>query len=375
VKNKPTTTKTSALLPLDQVIQGNCLEVMPTLPEQSIDLVFADPPYNLQLSRALWRPNLTRVDAVEDHWDQFGDYHEYDSFTLKWLNECRRLLKPDGTLWVIGTYHNIHRIGAILQDMGFWILNDILWIKTNPMPNFHGVRFTNAHEILIWAQKERGAKASYNHLTTKALNDGMQMRSDWLLPTCVGKERIKKDGKRAHPTQKPEALLYRVLMSSSQPGEIILDPFFGTGTTGVVAQQLQRHWIGIEMNPEYARLASERILSNHIHNFDPEIFLINEKRRRQRIPFGRLLESGLLQPGQTLFFEGKAGAEATIHSDGTLQCGNLMGTIHTLTRQLLQAPGNGWTHWYYKDTDSGHLHSIDELRQKIRGRIVNDDGR
>ena len=375
MKKKPATQKTSTVLPLDQVIQGDCLEIMPTLPEQSIDLVFADPPYNLQLSRALWRPNLTRVDAVDDHWDQFGDYLEYDSFTRKWLTECRRLLKPDGTLWVIGTYHNIHRIGAILQDMGFWILNDILWIKTNPMPNFHGVRFTNAHEILIWAQKQRGAKATYNHLTTKALNDGLQMRSDWLLPTCVGKERIKNDGKRAHPTQKPEALLYRVLMSSSQPGDIILDPFFGTGTTGIIAKQLQRHWIGIETNLEYLELARERIRSSRQPELDPHLFTLAEKRLRERIPFGNLIENGLLQPGQTLFFKGKDGAEATIHSDGTLHCGNLTGTIHTVARQLLQAPGNGWTHWYYQDAESGPLRSIDELRQKLRGLSVYDDGK
>ncbi|MBN2257655.1 MAG: site-specific DNA-methyltransferase, partial [Anaerolineaceae bacterium] len=219
-------------LPIDQIIHGNCLTVMPTFPDASIDTVFVDPPYNLRLSRDLWRPNRTRVEAVTDEWDQFNDYSDYDVFTRQWVAECRRVLKPGGTLWAIGTYHNIHRIGTILQDMDFWILNDIVWIKTNPMPNFHGVRFTNAHEILIWAQKQRNSKTPFNYLTAKSLNDGLQMRSDWLMPTCVGKERIKKSGKRAHPTQKPVGLLYRILISSTRPGDIVLDPFFGTGTTG-----------------------------------------------------------------------------------------------------------------------------------------------
>lgn len=338
---------------------------MPTLPEESIDLIFVDPPYNLRLSRDLWRPNRTRVNAVKETWDRFADYPAYDAFTRQWIIECRRLLKPKGTLWVIGTYHNIHRIGAILQDMDFWILNDIIWIKTNPMPNFNGVRFTNSHETLIWAQKQRNSKTVFNHMTAKALNDGLQMRSDWVLPTCVGKERIKKTGKRAHPTQKPAALLYRILMSSTRPGDVVLDPFFGTGTTGLMASELKRHWIGIEKDLDYVALAQERIRAGKQPDINPALYELAEKRHRGRIPFGSLLEVGLLHPGQTLFFENRNGVEATIHSDGTLIYGNLRGTIHTLGRQLLHAPCNGWLHWYYKDPASGQLRIIDELRQLL----------
>ena len=361
-------------LPLDQIIQGDCLTIMPTLPAESIDLVFADPPYNLQLTRDLWRPNLTRVDAVKETWDQFNDYSDYDEFTRQWILECRRLLKPEGTLWVIGTYHNIHRIGTILQDLDFWILNDIIWIKTNPMPNFHGVRFTNAHEILIWAQKQRDAKTRYNHMTIKALNDDLQMRSDWLLPICCGKERIKKGGKKAHPTQKPEALLYRILMASTRPGDIVLDPFFGTGTSGIVAKQLHRHWIGIEKNLEYVKLSSERIDATHQTDFDPLVFNLTEKRRRPRIPFGSLLENGLLLPGQKLFLGGKNGKMATVHSDGTIHCDNLQGSIHMVARQILQAPCNGWEEWFYEDPVSGEMRSINELRLELYALLEQEKG-
>ncbi|MGB8251594.1 MAG: DNA methyltransferase [Anaerolineaceae bacterium] len=347
---------------------------MPTLPAESIDMVFADPPYNLQLPRDLWRPNLTRVDAVKETWDQFNNYSDYDAFTRQWILECRRLLKPEGTFWVIGTYHNIHRIGAILQDLDFWILNDIVWIKTNPMPNFHGMRFTNAHEILIWAQKQRDAKTSYNHMTIKALNDDLQMRSDWLLPICCGKERIKKDGKKAHPTQKPEALLYRILMASTRPDDIVLDPFFGTGTSGVVARHLHRHWIGIEKNPDYVELASERIDTIHQAEFDPLLFNLTEKRRRPRIPFGSLLENGLLMPGQILFLGGKKGKTATVHSDGTIHCDKLHGSIHMVARQILQAPCNGWEEWLYEDPVSGEMRSINELRLELYALLDEEKG-
>ncbi len=238
-------------LPLDQILQGDCLEILNQLPENSIDLIFADPPYNLQLQKDLWRPNMTRVAAVDDAWDQFDGFHAYDKFTLAWLSACRRVLKDTGAIWVIGTYHNIFRVGAILQDLGFWILNDVVWIKTNPMPNFRGVRFTNAHETLIWAAKNPRSHNAFNHRLMKSLNDDLQMRSDWLLPICSGPERIKVDGKKAHSTQKPEALLYRVVLASSRPGDVVLDPFFGSGTTGAVAKKLHRHWIGIELEPGY----------------------------------------------------------------------------------------------------------------------------
>ncbi len=247
------------VLPRDQILQGDSVACLDTLPEQSIDLIFADPPYNLQLQQTLWRPNRTKVDAVNELWDHFDSFAEYDAFTRAWLTACRRVLKANGTLWVIGSYHNIYRVGAILMDLGYWILNDVVWTKTNPMPNFRGVRFTNAHETLIWAQKERGNPYTFNYQTMKALNGGLQMRSDWEIPICSGKERIKIDGVKAHPTQKPEALLERVILSSSNVGDVILDPFFGSGTTGAVAKRLHRHWIGIERDPVYVKVATERI--------------------------------------------------------------------------------------------------------------------
>jgi modification methylase len=249
----------NGLIPVDQLIQGDCVEVLKSLPAGSVDMIFADPPYNLQLQQDLWRPNLTRVDPVQDHWDRFSSFTDYDKFTRFWLEGCKRVLKNTGTIWVIGTYHNIFRVGAILQDLGFWVLNDVVWIKSNPMPNFHGVRFTNAHETLIWAQKNRGEKYTFNYHLMKALNDDLQMRSDWYLPTCRGKERIQRNGVKAHATQKPEQLLYRIIQASTLPGDLILDPFFGLGTTGAVAHRLNRRWIGIEQEARYIPIALERL--------------------------------------------------------------------------------------------------------------------
>ena len=274
----------SSVLPIDVILNGDCISELKKLPDHSVDLVFADPPYNLQLAQELWRPNLTLVDAVDDEWDQFENFSTYDDFSRKWLTECRRILKPDGTLWVIGSYHNIFRVGTILQDIGYWILNDIIWIKHNPMPNFRGVRFTNAHETLIWAQKEKGSSYTFNHHAMKALNEDLQMRSDWNLAICSGGERLKKDGKKLHPTQKPEALLYRVLLASSEVGDIVLDPFFGTGTTGAVAKRLHRHYIGIERDLEYVAAARERIENVHQVEFNPPIFVTPDPRKETENP-------------------------------------------------------------------------------------------
>ena len=265
---------------IDTIIEGNCIDVLPSLPADSVDLIFADPPYNLQLQGDLWRPNVSKVDGVTEDWDKFESLEAYDDFTRRWLSECRRVLKPTGTLWVIGSYHNIYRVGSILQDLGYWILNDIVWVKSNPMPNFRGVRFTNAHETLLWAQKEPGAKYTFNYRAMKALNDDLQMRSDWFLPICTGKERLKEDGKKAHPTQKPEALLYRVLLATTEPGDTVLDPFFGTGTTGAMAKKLQRHYIGIELEPSYIRVAQKRLESAIQLEFNAPIFLTPDPRRR-----------------------------------------------------------------------------------------------
>lgn len=356
-------------LPLNQVLPGNCIEVLSQFPENSVDLIFADPPYNLQLSQELRRPDRSLVVAVEDGWDKFADFEEYDRFTRLWLSGCRRVLKETGTLWVIGSYHNIFRVGAILQDLGYWILNDVVWIKSNPMPNFRGVRFTNAHETLIWAQKTKGAKYTFNYHAMKSLNDDLQMRSDWLLPLCTGKERLRLDSARLHSTQKPEALLYRVLLSSSLPGGVVLDPFFGTGTTGAVAKKLGRHFIGIERDESYIKLARERITAVE-HAVDSTL-MIQEPRRLPRIPFGALLEAGLLQPGQRLYFAKDESITATILSNGQLQCGNLTGSIHAVARSLFDGvPPNGWKCWLYALDDKKLL--IDTLRQIIQTEMAQD---
>jgi site-specific DNA-methyltransferase (adenine-specific) len=347
----------------DQILSGDCIEILARLPKNSVDLVFADPPYNLQLTQELWRPNHTHVEAVKDNWDKFPSFEEYDQFTFAWLSSCKRVLKDTGTLWVIGTYHNIYRVGTILQDLGFWILNDVIFIKTNPMPNFHGVRFTNAHETLLWAQKKKGAKYTFNHYAMKSLNEDLQMRSDWVLPIVKGKERIKTNGKKAHSTQKPEALLYRVLLSSSNPGDLVLDPFFGTGTTGAVAKKLGRHYIGIERDEDYIKIAQERIAS--VDSAPAEAVNLIDQRHQTRVPFGTLLEANLLQPGQRLYFL-RNGICATILADGHIRCGELTGSIHGVAKSLSNgAPVNGWDSWFIEDRN-GKWVSIEELRKQFR---------
>lgn len=357
-------------LPLDRILQGDCIQVLNALPEKSVDLIFADPPYNLQLQRDLWRPNMTKVDAVNDEWDQFSSFQAYDEFSRAWLSACRRVLKDTGTIWVIGSYHNTYRIGAIMQDLGYWFLNDVVWIKTNPMPNFRGVRFTNAHETLIWASKAKGARYTFNHHAMKALNGGKQMRSDWLLPICSGAERIKVNGVKAHSTQKPKALLYRVILSSSNPGDVVLDPFFGSGTTGVVAKKLHRHWIGIEREETYVRIAQERLDSVIPESFDKSTFDVRDRRRlAPRVPFASLLENDLLQPGQDLYFRQDRSAVARVKPDGKLILDDFEGSIHQAGRHLMGgSPCNGWEHWYF-EADDGELRPIDDLRQVIRERM------
>lgn len=349
-------------LPLDQVLVGDSIEILALLPEKSIDLIFADPPYNLQLSRELYRPNMTRVDGVDEAWDQFESLEDYDKFTRAWLSACRRVLKDTGTIWVIGSYHNIYRVGSIMQDLGFWFLNDVVWIKSNPMPNFRGVRFTNAHETLLWAQKNKGAKYTFNHHAMKSLNDGLQMRSDWELPLCNGRERLRVNGEKAHPTQKPEALLYRVLLSSSNAGDVVLDPFFGTGTTGAVAKKLQRHWIGIERDPIYAEIARRRIADVDAGMFSEEIYAYPSRRNRPRVAFGKLLEAGLVAPGQILFFGKTGNVVGKVRADGAIQCDGIVGSIHQTARKLMNAPCNGWELWFYED-ELGERKPLDVLRE------------
>jgi DNA modification methylase len=353
-------------LPLDQILTGDCVTVLASLPENSVDLIFADPPYNLQLKQTLWRPNMTKVDAVDDAWDKFGSFAEYDQFTRAWLEACRRVLKKTGTLWVIGSYHNIHRVGAILQDLDFWILNDVVWVKTNPMPNFRGVRFTNAHETLIWAQKKRGTRYTFNHHAMKALNDDLQMRSDWALPLCTGKERLKVNGAKAHATQKPEALLYRVLLASSKLGDVVLDPFFGTGTTGVAAKKLKRRWIGIERDPGYVKVAQARLDALPAPADEDSLYQMSTKRSLPRVPFGTLLERGLLQPGQKLYFGPKGKIQATVLANGQLRYKGEVGSIHAIGQRIQNAPCNGWEQWQFKDAQTGERAPIDQLRTRVR---------
>jgi modification methylase len=349
----------------DRIIRGDCRDVLAALPEKSVDLIFADPPYNLQLQQELWRPNMTKVDAVTDRWDHFESFAAYDQFTETWLRACRRVLKDTGTIWVIGSYHNIYRVGRILMDLGYWILNDICWVKSNPMPNFRGVRFTNAHETLLWAQKIKGAPYTFNYHTMKSLNDDLQMRSDWHIPLCNGKERLKSNGSKAHSTQKPEALLYRVIMSSSNPGDIVLDPFFGTGTTGAVARKLHRHWLGIETEANYVQLAQERIEAIEAGDYTQEIYTFPSKRDRPRVPFGQLLEQGLLQPGQKLYFGHDARFTATVLANGKLKYRDQIGSIHQIGKAIRNGPCNGWEHWYYLNPQTGQRVVIDQLREMV----------
>ncbi|NLI00710.1 MAG: site-specific DNA-methyltransferase [Chthonomonadales bacterium] len=350
------------VVPVNSVIVGDCIEVMAAWPDATFDLIFADPPYNLQLRNELWRPNESLVDAVDDAWDKIGSFADYDRFSRAWLSECRRLLKPNGAIWVIGTYHNIYRLGALMQDLGFWFLNDVVWVKSNPMPNFRGVRLTNAHETLIWAARSDRSRHTFNHHAAKTFNGGKQLRSDWRLPICCGSERLKADGRKLHSTQKPEALIERIVVISTRPGDLILDPFFGSGTTGAVAKRLQRRWVGIEREPTYAEAARRRIA-----DVIPDPLLAGDERRRpERIPFRTLVERGILRPGQTLCFRRDSSLQAVVTSSGHLRRGAEEGSIHRLGSSLSNgAPCNGWDHWYFEAED-GTLQPIGTLREMLR---------
>jgi modification methylase len=352
---------------VDRILPGDCIDLMAKLPAGSVDMVFADPPYNLQLEGTLHRPNHSKVDGVEESWDRFADFASYDRFTDAWLAGARRLLKPDGTLWVIGSYHNIFRVGARLQDLGYWILNDVVWRKTNPMPNFRGRRFTNAHETMIWCARDRESRYRFNYEAMKALNDDLQMRSDWLLPICSGGERLKDaSGKKAHPTQKPEALLHRVILAATQPGDLVLDPFFGTGTTGVVAKRLGRRFIGLERDKSYIVQAEKRLRATPA-NTDLEVVATPGKRDEPRIPFGWLVERGYLSPGTLLFSQNRRWT-AKVRADGTLIAADCRGSIHQVGAQVQGAPAcNGWQFWWFEV--EGRLVPIELLRQKLRAEL------
>jgi modification methylase len=352
-------------LPLDSILIGDCIAALEKLPPESVDAVFADPPYNLQLEGALTRPDASVVDAVDDDWDKFASFAAYDAFTRAWLLACRRVMKKNATLWVIGSYHNIFRVGAALQDLEFWLLNDIVWRKANPMPNFRGRRFTNAHETLIWASKSADAKAyTFHYEALKAGNDDLQMRSDWFIPLCTGEERLKgADGRKVHPTQKPEALLARVILASTNPGDVVLDPFFGTGTTGAVAKRLGRHFIGVERDSTYAAAARARI--DRVEPLSDLSFAAPpEKRAEARVPFLTLIEGGHIQPGEMLV-DDRRRHQAMVRADGTLSVSGIVGSIHKIGALVQGLPAcNGWTFWHAER--KGRLVSIDDYRAKVR---------
>jgi DNA modification methylase/uncharacterized membrane protein (UPF0136 family) len=355
------------VLELNTIHQGDCVELLKKIPDNSIDLIFADPPYNLQLNGELYRPNQTKVDGVDDAWDKFISKEEYDKFTESWLKECYRVLKNTGSIWVIGTYHNIFRVGTIIQNLGFWILNDIVWVKSNPMPNFKGTRFNNAHETLIWATKSQKSNYTFHYHSMKVMNDDLQMRSDWQIPICQGTERIKANGKKAHSTQKPAELLFRIILSTSNQNDIVLDPFSGSGTTAAVAKRLGRRFIAFEKESFYIQIANDRI--ENVKSISNEILEYKIERQKPKVSFGNLIEKGYAKIGEQLFSKNKKHI-AVIQSDSTILSGDVVGSIHKVSSKLLNKDSNnGWTFWYVER--SNDLICIDELRDAYGRKFFN----
>ena len=348
---------------INKIENGDSIEILKRIPDKSFDLVFADPPYNMQIGEKLTRPDDSKVDGVNDKWDQFSSFEHYDKFSKSWLKECKRILKDNGSMWVIGTYHNIFRLGYHIQNLNYWILNDVIWRKNNPMPNFKGTRFTNAHETLIWASKNKKSRYTFNYQSLKCLNDDLQMRSDWILPICNGKERLKKDGKKIHSTQKPEALLHRIILATTNKGDSIFDPFLGTGTTAVVAKKLGRKYFGVEKDKKYFQAAKQRI-NETLEIKDDYLDILPNNKSKPRVPFGSLIEMGLIKPGTTLF-DVKKRYNAKIMVDGSLKCQKAEGSIHKVAAKIIGAEScNGWTYWHY--ISGNDLKPIDNLREKLR---------
>ena len=346
----------------NKILNGNCVEELKKIPDKSFDLIFADPPYNLQIGKKLNRPDNSKVNGVKDKWDQFKNFEHYDIFCKEWLSECKRALKDDGAIWIIGSYHNIFRMGYHLQNMGYWILNDVIWKKNNPMPNFRGTRFTNAHETLIWASKNKNSKYTFNYQSLKCLNDDLQIRSDWTLPICNGSERIKKDGKKVHSTQKPESLLHRILLASTNKGDFVFDPFLGSGTTAAVAKKMGRNYFGIEKEKKYFKVAKQR-LDKTIKIEDHYLDTIKNNKSKPRIPFGSLIELGIVKPGMSIFDQKKK-VNAKIMADGSIKYHNSEGSIHKVAAKIIGAEScNGWTYWHC--IMNGAMVPIDNLRQKL----------
>jgi len=348
---------------LNKIVNKDSLEFLKKIPDKTFNLIFADPPYNLQIGEKLKRPDNSKVNGVDDKWDQFKNFEHYDSFCKAWLSECKRILKDTGSIWVIGSYHNIFRLGFLLQNLDYWILNDVIWRKNNPMPNFKGTRFTNAHETLIWAAKSKKSKYTFNYQSLKCLNDDLQMRSDWSFPICSGKERLKKNGKKVHSTQKPEALLHRIILATTNKGDSILDPFLGTGTTAVVAKKLGRKYFGIERHKEYFRAANERINKAKVIE-ESYLDTLENSKSKPRVPFGSLVELGIIKPG-TNIFDQKKKINAKIMVDGSVKYQHTEGSIHKVAAKIIGAEScNGWTYWHYQSGNS--LKPINELRQRLR---------
>ena len=348
---------------INKIENGDSIEILNRIPDKSFDLVFADPPYNMQIGEKLTRPDDSKVDGVNDKWDQFSSFEHYDKFSKSWLKECKRILKDNGSMWVIGTYHNIFRLGYHMQNLNYWILNDVIWRKNNPMPNFKGTRFTNAHETLIWASKNKKSRYTFNYQSLKCLNDDLQMRSDWILPICNGKERLKEDGKKIHSTQKPEALLHRIILATTNKGDSIFDPFLGTGTTAVVAKKLGRKYFGVEKDKKYFQAAKQRI-NETLEIKDDYLDILPNNKSKPRVPFGSLIEMGLIKPGTTLF-DVKKRYNAKIMVDGSLKCQKAEGSIHKVAAKIIGAEScNGWTYWHY--ISGNDLKPIDNLREKLR---------
>tara|TARA_X000000368_G_scaffold406793_1_gene385513 strand:- start:1107 stop:2180 length:1074 start_codon:yes stop_codon:yes gene_type:complete len=346
----------------NKIVNGDCLLEIKKIPDKSFDLVFADPPYNMQIGATLKRPDSSKVNGVNDKWDQFDSFKHYDDFCKSWLIECKRILKDNGSIWVIGSYHNIFRLGYHLQNLNYWLLNDVIWRKNNPMPNFRGTRFTNAHETLIWASKNKKSKYTFNYKSLKCLNDDLQMRSDWMLPICNGKERLKQNGKKVHSTQKPESLLHRIILATTNKGDIIFDPFLGTGTTAVVAKKLGRKYYGIEREKKYFKAAVERIKNTKVIE-ENYLDTIENNKSKPRIPFGSLVELGILRPGTTLF-DPKKKINAKIMADGSIKYKKSEGSIHKIAAAIMGAESyNGWTYWHCDINGSTVV--IDSLRQKF----------
>ena len=346
----------------NRIINGESLEILKKIPSKTFDLVFADPPYNMQIGEKLKRPDNSKVHGVNDKWDHFLNFKHYDEFSKEWLKECKRILKDNGSMWVIGTYHNIFRLGYHIQNLNYWILNDVIWRKNNPMPNFKGTRFTNAHETLIWASKSKKSKYTFNYQSLKCLNDDLQMRSDWTLPICNGKERLKKNGKKIHSTQKPEALLHRIILATTNKGDLICDPFIGTGTSAVVAKKLGRKFFGIEKDKKYFSAANKRINSTKIIE-DNYLDTVENNKSKPRIPFGSLVEMGIIKPGSILFDQ-KRKFNAKIMADGSLKHKGNEGSIHRVAAKIMGTESyNGWTYWYCNI--KGNSVSIDNLRQRL----------